>query len=85
MLYEVAIVSFGGDETTLANSFIISLEINNIMGTVKRKVPSQFPRFSIRYQHKRRFFLLLAVQKGDTTRFFPQIPLVKSASPGGLR
>jgi hypothetical protein len=54
------------------------------MGKVKRKVLDQFPRFSSRYQHRRRFFLLSAVQKGDTARIFLQIPSAKSASLVGL-
>jgi hypothetical protein len=42
-----------GDDTTLAKSFIISLEnvaakIHCIMGVVERKVPNQFPRFPSR-------------------------------------
>jgi hypothetical protein len=42
-----------GDDTTLAKSFIISLEnvaakIHCIMGVAERKVPNQFPRFPSR-------------------------------------
>jgi hypothetical protein len=57
MSYEAAIASFRRDKTTPTKSFIISptnavanwyarpSEINHIMGTIKREVLIQFPRF----------------------------------------
>jgi hypothetical protein len=61
MYYEAAITSFGGDETTLFKSFIISLEntianwyarlppeIYHIVGTTQGEIPSLLPGFPSR-------------------------------------
>jgi hypothetical protein len=94
----VAIASFGGDETTLAKSFIISLENAatdwyarlpprsiTSWAQLKEKFLVYFQGFQVDISTKEDFFLLPAVRTGDTTRNFPQIPSNKSASLGGLR
>jgi hypothetical protein len=54
MCYEASIASAGGDNTTLAKSFTISLENT----TAKRKIPCQFFRILGRAQHRGRFFVV---------------------------
>jgi hypothetical protein len=56
MSYEPAIAACGGDDTTLAKSFIISLK--NAAANWYARLP---PRFLGRHHNRRRFFLLLAV------------------------
>jgi hypothetical protein len=51
------------------------------MGTIKRKVHGQFLRFSSRYQHRERFFLLPAILKGDTTKLFDRFLQLKVQAP----
>jgi hypothetical protein len=97
MSYETVITSFGGDETTLAKSFIISLK--NVVANWYARLPLRsiiswadlkeiflvnFQGFQKDVSTKEDFFLP-ALRKRNIPRFFPHIPSAKSTSLRGFR
>jgi hypothetical protein len=98
MSYEVAIALSGGDDTTLAKSFIISLE--NAAANwyarllprsiaawpqLKEKILVNFQGFQVDLSTEEDFFLVPTIQKRHIARFLPHVPSSQSTSPGGLR
>jgi hypothetical protein len=51
------------------------------MSTVKRKVPSQFPRFSSRYSHRRRFFSGQQYGRGTLQDSFRKVLRLEAQAP----
>jgi hypothetical protein len=96
MCYKAAIALSGGDDATLAKSFIIWLDGATAnwyarlhhdpyahCSTSKRS-SRLISKFLSRAQHRRRFLIMCTIWKRVAAWILPNVPLVKSIGPGSI-
>ena len=91
MSYQVTVASSGGDDATMAKSFIIALEdqvapiVHRLPEKSLRQVSAQLPRVPPRHQCLGRAITLQTAREGNPTGVLPQVPNSEVTAAFGQR